>query len=118
MAAWSNWSGSVQASPDVVARPKTEAELAAIVSRARKVRVTGAGHSFMPLCETDGTLLSLADMEGSVELSADRSRAWAPAGWSLNKLTTALWDQGASLLNQGDVNPQALAGAIATGTHG
>ena len=33
-------------------------------------------------------------------------------------LTAALWERGYSLLNQGDVNPQSLAGAIATGTHG
>jgi FAD-linked oxidoreductase len=72
----------------------------------------------MPLCETDGTLVSLADLEGDVEVSADRTRAWAPAGCSLSRLTPALWERGASLINQGDVDPQALAGAIATGTHG
>jgi FAD-linked oxidoreductase len=108
----------VTARPRDFARPKTEAELAAIVTRAAKVRVAGAGHSFMPLCETDGVLISLADLEGDVELSADKKSAWAPAGWSLAKLTAALWDKGVSLINQGDVNPQALAGAIATGTHG
>ena len=116
--AWKNWSGSVTARPHTIARPRTEAELAAIVSSAAKVRATGAGHSFMPLCETDGVLLSLTDLEGDVELSADKTTAWAPAGWSLAKLTAALWEKGASLINQGDVNPQALAGAIATGTHG
>jgi FAD-linked oxidoreductase len=118
MKAWTNWSGSVRAAPREVARPKTEAELAAVVGRARRLRVVGAGHSFMPLCETDGALVSLADLEGEVVLSADRTRAWAPAGWSLARLTAALWEQGVSLINQGDVNPQALAGAIATGTHG
>ena len=118
MSAWSNWSGSVTARPTESTRPRTEAELAAIVSRARKVRVVGAGHSFMPLCETDGVLISLADLEGEVECNADRTRVWAPAGWSLARLTEALWRQGVSLINQGDVNPQALAGAIATGTHG
>ena len=118
MATWSNWSGSVAARPTAIERPRTEAELSAIVARSRKVRVVGAGHSFMPLCETDGTLLSLADMEGDVEVSADCTRASAPAGMSLAKLTAALWDKGASMVNQGDVNPQALAGALATGTHG
>jgi FAD-linked oxidoreductase len=118
MASWQNWSGSVRAQPAEIARPMTEAELAAIVQRARKVRVAGAGHSFMPLCETDGTLLSLTELEGGIGLNADKTRAWAPAGWSLAKLTAALWEQGVSLINQGDVNPQALAGAIATGTHG
>jgi FAD-linked oxidoreductase len=115
---WTNWSGSIAASPREIARPRTEAELTATVARATKVRVAGAGHSFMPLCETDGTLVSLSGMEGALAFSADRSRVWAPAGWSLAKLTEALWAEGASLINQGDVNPQALAGAIATGTHG
>jgi FAD-linked oxidoreductase len=118
MTTWTNWSGSVTAAPAEILRPKTESELSAIVARARKMRVAGAGHSFMPLCETDGTLLSLGDLEGEVEVSVDRTRAWAPAGWSLAKLTAAFWERGVSLINQGDVNPQALAGAIATGTHG
>lgn len=115
---WRNWSGSVEARPQQIARPRTEAELAALVQGARKLRVVGAGHSFMPLCATDGTLVSLAELEGGVEISADRTRVWAPAGWSLAKLTAALWEEGLSLINQGDVNPQALAGAIGTGTHG
>ncbi len=118
MGAWKNWSGSVTAHPRTLARPKTENDLAEIVTQASKLRVAGAGHSFMPLCETDGALVSLADLEGDVEISSDKRSVWAPAGWSLAKLTAALWEQGLSLINQGDVNPQALAGAIATGTHG
>ena len=118
MAEWTNWSGSVVSTPGVIARPKTEPELARVIAQARKLRVVGAGHSFMPLCETDGTLVSLDDLEGVLQVSADKTRAWAPAGWSLARLTAALWERGASLINQGDVNPQSLAGAIATGTHG
>ncbi|MGD9965937.1 MAG: D-arabinono-1,4-lactone oxidase [Hyphomonadaceae bacterium] len=115
---WTNWSASVVAAPREVARPRTESELCALIARAEKVRAVGAGHSFMPLCDTDGTLISLAELEGELEFNADKSRVWAPAGWSLAKLTAALWTHGVSLFNQGDVNPQALAGAIATGTHG
>lgn len=118
MATWSNWSGSVGATPARVEKPKTYAELAALVKAAQKVRVVGAGHSFMPLCETDGTLLSLSDLEGDITVDANTNRATAPAGCSLAKLTEALWQKGYSLINQGDVNPQALAGAIGTGTHG
>jgi FAD-linked oxidoreductase len=118
MSAWRNWSGSVTAHPRRFVQPKTETELTEIVARASKLRIVGAGHSFMPLCETDGVLVSLADLEGDVELRADTKSAWAPAGWSLARLTAALWEMGVSLINQGDVNPQALAGAIATGTHG
>ena len=138
MAEWRNWSGSVAATPAAIVRPRTLAELAACVAGATKLRVTGAGHSFMPLCETAGTLVSLADLEGGIEIAEDLAggiaadlaggsetaadlegqSVWAPAGWGLDRLTAALWAQGLSLINQGDINPQALAGATATGTHG
>ena len=118
MSEWRNWSGSVVAHPAVIARPRDEAELAAIVRGAAQVRVTGAGHSFMPLCETTGTLVSLDDMAGELVVAADRQSVDAPAGWSLKRLTEALWAIGLSLPNQGDVNPQSLGGALATGTHG
>ncbi len=118
LTAWRNWSGSVVANPAVIARPRDEAELAAIVRDAAQVRVTGAGHSFMPLCETTGTLVSLDDMAGELIVAGDRQSVDAPAGWSLKRLTEALWAQGLSLANQGDVNPQTLGGALATGTHG
>ena len=118
MADWSNWSGSVRASPAQFAQPRTEAELQALVRDANKVRVVGAGHSFTPLCETDGLLLNLSELEGELVIAPDRKTVTAPAGWSLKRLTKAMWDEGLSLPNQGDVNPQSLAGAIGTGTHG
>ncbi len=118
LSTWRNWSGGVVAHPAAIARPRTEAELAGIVRAADKVRVVGAGHSFMPLCETPGTLVSLDDMHGELVVAADRATVDAPAGWSLKRLTEALWAQGLSLSNQGDVDPQTLGGALATGTHG
>jgi len=118
MAEWRNWSGSVVAAPERLERPKTEAELRAIVAGARRVRVAGTGHSFMPLCETDGVLVSLADMDGGLEVTPDRSSVWAPAGMPIGELTAALWAEGLSLANQGDIDKQAIAGALSTATHG
>src|SRR3546814_2898349 len=113
--AWSNWSGSVTANGQV-ARPQSEDELAALVRGATKLRVTGAGHSFMPLCESDELIVSLDAMAGTIRIAADRRTARIPAGWSIRRLTAALWEEGLALANQGDVNPQSLAGAMATGT--
>ncbi|MFT3978786.1 MAG: D-arabinono-1,4-lactone oxidase [Sphingomonas bacterium] len=115
---WHNWSGSVEARPQAIVKPRNEAELRAAILSARRVRVRGAGHSFMPLCETEGTLIDMGAYEAPIEIAPDRASAWVPAGWSLARLTEALWAQGLSLINQGDVNPQSLAGATATGTHG
>ncbi len=118
MAAWKNWSGSVSAAPSAVARPRTVAELQALIAGADRVRVTGAGHSFMPLCATDGLLLHLADMEGEITVCDDGLSAWVPAGWPIHRLTPELWKRGLSLANQGDIDKQAMAGALSTGTHG
>lgn len=118
MTQWSNWSGSVKASPATIVRSRDEGELAAALSRARKVRVVGAGHSFMPLCETDDLLVQLDQLEGDLIIAPDRRSVSAPAGWSLKRLTAALWDEGLSLANQGDIDSQSLAGALSTGTHG
>ena len=118
MAQWRNWSGSVVASPSNFERPRSSAQLSRLVAEARRVRVVGAGHSFMPLCETDGLLLNLEDMTGDLEVSADRRSVWTPAGWPISKLTRELWKHGLSLSNQGDIDKQAIAGAIGTGTHG
>ena len=115
--AWSNWSGSVTTPADI-ARPQSEDELAALVRRATKVRATGAGHSFMPLCQSEELILSLDRLAGEMVIAEDRKTARIPAGWSIKRLTAALWAEGLALANQGDVNPQSLAGAMATGTHG
>jgi FAD-linked oxidoreductase len=118
VAEWRNWSGSVAAAPSALERPKTEAELQGLVAAASKVRVAGAGHSFMPLCETNGLLLSLEDMEGELDVAEDGKSVWTPAGWPIGRLTEALWAKGYSLVNQGDIDKQAIAGAVSTGTHG
>ncbi|VVT14393.1 FAD-linked oxidoreductase [Sphingomonas sp. EC-HK361] len=117
MTRWSNWSGSVTAEASVL-RPRDEDELAGAVAAASRVRATGAGHSFMPLCASNDFIVNLEDMAGSLGVAADRRSVRAPAGWSLKRLTAALWDEGLALANQGDVNPQSLAGSTATGTHG
>jgi len=118
MSSWRNWSGSVSAQPSAIARPRAVEDLQRLVAGAPRVRVTGAGHSFMPLCETDGLLLNLSDLEGEIEVCPDGLSAWVPAGWPIHRLTPALWDKGLSLANQGDIDKQAIAGALSTGTHG
>lgn len=117
MIIWSNWSGSVNATAKVL-RPKSLDELAAAVRSATSMRVAGAGHSFMPLVKSDELIVCLEDMPGEIVLSDDRKTAKVPAGISIRQLTADLFALGYALANQGDVNPQSIAGSMATGTHG
>ncbi len=120
--AWTNWPGNVSADPAEIVHPRDEAEVSEIVAaaaaRGQGVRVVGAGHSFMPLCATDGILLCLDRMAGLVRADRERCRAVVRPGSSIGSLGDPLWDGGLCLHNQGDIDTQHIAGAISTSTHG
>ncbi len=116
---WSNWSGSQQSLPKHWLTPKDETELMAQIRAAGSgVRVTGASHSFSALCKTDDTLLSLDHLAGLVSHDAQKLQATVWAGTRLRDLGEPLWALGQGLVNQGDVDPQSVAGACGTSTHG
>lgn len=111
-----NWSGSVRAQPAEFAQPGNDGELMDLVSRSGRVRVVGAGHSFTPVAATDGTLINLDRLSGLVSVEGTRARF--RAGTRLRDIPSLLAPHGLALANQGDVNPQSVAGAVSTGTHG
>ena len=119
---WSNWSGSVTCQPATVATPESDAEVVRLVQQAsaagKKVRAWGSGHSFVPLCATGDTLLSLDRLAGIESVDAARGEAVIRAGSKLHDLGGPLREHGLALANQGDVDVQSLAGAVSTGTHG
>ena len=119
---WRNWAGDQRCAPELLERPGSEEEVSAAIGRAagagRSVRVAGAGHSFSDIVLTDGHLLDLSRMNRI--RSADRSTGLAEveAGISIHDLGPKLGEHGLALENQGDVDPQSVAGAISTATHG
>lgn len=119
---WTNWAGNVSATPRVLVAPGSLAELrAAVVAAARQgetVRVAGAGHSFAPLCATNGTLLDLSRLAGVEWIDPETGEATIWAGSRIADLGKPLLAQGRAFANQGDIDRQAIAGAISTGTHG
>lgn len=121
-AAWSNWSGIVSCQPAELARPASLQELCDTVRRVRDaggtLRVAGSGHSFSPLVATDGTLVSLDRLSGVVGVDPLAAQATVRAGTLVRDLGPPLASYGLALHNQGDIDAQTLAGAIATGTHG
>ncbi len=120
--AWQNWSGGVRCEAHELAAPGSEAELVALVERAaregRVVRPVGTGHSFVPLVATDGVIVSLDALAGIVSHDADGLCADVWAGSKLHDLGEPLLERGMAMANLGDIDVQALGGALATGTHG
>jgi FAD/FMN-containing dehydrogenase len=119
---WTNWVGNQSFAPGRTAAPHSEDEVVALVRGAAErgvgVRVAGAGHSFTPVVETDGLLLDLAALTGVVATDAVARRATALAATRIRDFYEPLWTAGLALRNQGDIDTQQIAGAVATGTHG
>jgi FAD/FMN-containing dehydrogenase len=119
---WTNWSGSFSCEPAALLFPESEGELIELVQRARedgaRIRVVGTGHSCTPLVATDGRLVSLDRMSGVVRAEPEESRAWVRTGTKLHDLGGSLHDLGFAMENLGDIDVQALGGALGTGTHG
>jgi FAD/FMN-containing dehydrogenase len=122
MPSWSNWAGNQTANPRSILLPASVAELQELMchasSRGVNIRPVGAGHSFAPLCSSDGLLLDLRELSGIDSIDVDDLTVSAYAGTRIAALGPALADHGLALANQGDIDAQAVAGAVATGTHG
>ncbi|WP_300402553.1 D-arabinono-1,4-lactone oxidase [uncultured Nocardioides sp.] len=118
---WRNWSGSVRCTPQRLAAPTSTAGVAQVLADAARdgltVRPVGSGHSFTPLCATDGVQVRLDGMARLLGHTPD-GRVRVQAGMSLRTLNRELDRLGLALPNLGDVDPQTVAGAIGTGTHG
>lgn len=119
---WTNWVGNQSFTPARHATPRSADEVATLVAEAAAqgmgVRVVGAGHSFTPVVQTDGLLLDLSALSGVVSADPVRRRAVARAGTPVHGFYEPLWERGLALRNQGDIDDQHIAGAVATATHG
>ena len=117
-----NWSGHVHAHPHTFLRPTSAGALAEVLTSAadagHRVRPVGAGHSFTPVAAGDDVMINLDHLSGIITVDEASGRVRFHAGTRLRDIPALLAPFGLALANQGDVNPQALAGAISTSTHG
>jgi len=122
MTSWENWGRSVKTTPARLAQPASTAEVQTIVREAARdgltVKAYGAGHSFTPIAATEGVLLHLGRMNKVLATDVESGQVRVQAGLSLHDLNPQLKALGLALPNLGDVDPQSVAGAVSTGTHG
>lgn len=119
---WINWSKVTTAQPRKQVAPHDEAELIELIQRAaasgERVKPIGAGHSFTSVAATEGIQVSLDHLAGLIRFDPEKMTARLRAGTRLRDVPGILAPLGVALANQGDVDPQSLAGAIGTSTHG
>jgi FAD-linked oxidoreductase len=115
-ARWTNWARQQRCAPERIARPRSEEELVRALAGAARVKVAGSGHSFTDIACTDGLMVDLSGMRRV--LGVEGREVTVEAGITLHDLGEELRARGLAMENQGDVDPQTLAGAISTATHG
>ncbi|WP_432836038.1 FAD-binding protein [Dactylosporangium sp. CA-092794] len=113
-----NWAGNIEFGAARVHRPATVEQVQQIVAGAEQVRVLGSGHSFNPIADTDGDLVSLAGLPADVRIDAERGTVSVAGGVRYGDLARQLDAAGYALHNLGSLPHISVAGAVATGTHG
>lgn len=117
--AWVNWSGIQKATPKMLAAPTSAQELAAIITDTpTPIRPVGSGHSFTPVCPSEGTMVDVSALAGLISHDAEAGRAVMGAGTRLQQGARLLHEQGLAFANLPDIDVQTLAGGFGTATHG
>ncbi|MET0313032.1 MAG: FAD-binding protein, partial [Hansschlegelia sp.] len=119
---WYNWFGEQYFVPTYTARPRSEADVRQIVLAARRldlpIRASGAGHSNPAVVPTSGVHVDFDGFNEVVSVDKAKLQVTIRPGMRVGDLSRFLRTQGMSLNNQGDIDTQAVPGAIMTATHG
>lgn len=119
---WSNWHGLESCRPRQYVRARSVDDVRDVVARCTSngttVRPVGSSHSLPPLVSTSDVIMDIGGLADVVDVDTARLRARVSGGTTIAALGPPLWDAGVSLLNQGGMDGQTIAGAVSTGTHG
>jgi hypothetical protein len=126
MADWNNWAETVVYKKlEKEFEPKNLNELTRnindAVAKGWKLRTVGSGHAWSNLGIPSRSRSAVIDMRRiNKPLNFDQQAkvVEVEGGMSIEALNEWLWDKGLALKNMGDANPQTIAGALTTETHG
>lgn len=116
--ALTTWAGSHTFRGGPVVHPETVDEVAALVAGARHVRALGSRHSFHDLADGPGTLVVLDRLEAPTVVDPDAGTVTVGAGVRYGELARDLHAAGWALHTMASLPHIAVAGTVATATHG
>ncbi len=116
-AARTNWSGNLTYSTNNLHLPSDVAQVQEIVKRCDKIRALGARHSFNAIADSTENQISLKLLD-SMDLDAKARTVTVGAGVTYGALSPYLDQNGFAVHNLASLPHVAVAGAVATGTHG
>lgn len=116
------WAKTYHSVPELYIRPQSLEEIQKLVNLARRCRrrlvVTGCGHSPSDLTCTSSWLVNLDGYSDVVSVDKANKTMVVQAGTRLRDLNARAHEHGLTMPNLGSIHDQAIAGAIATATHG
>jgi len=115
MAPEANWAGSYEYRARTIHEPDTVEQLQAIVAAAPRIRVLGSRHTFSDIADSD-ELVSLARLPADV--TVDGTSVTVGGAVRYGELAPVLDEAGLALHNLASLPHIAVAGAVATATHG
>ncbi len=113
-----NWAGNVSFAAGRLHKPASVAELQRLVAGSARLRPLGTGHSFSPLAQVEGDLVSVARLPMLVEADRAAGTVTVSAGLRYGQLAAILNSAGLALPNLASLPHISVAGSVATGTHG
>lgn len=116
---WQNWPETLKSTPARIVTPADNSALAETLTMAKgPIRIVGGNHSFTPVVQTDGALVSLDALTGVHDVDTEACTAWVRAGTRLRATSKGLAEHGLAFKNLGDIDVQSVVGATATASHG
>ena len=126
MANWDNWADTVVYTRlEKEFEPKNRIELVRCVKDAAakgwKLRAVGQGHAWSNLglpSRCKGAAIDMRRLNKPLKIDKQAMTVEVEGGISVEALNEWLFENGLALKNMGDANPQTIAGALSTETHG
>jgi hypothetical protein len=123
-ARWKNWSGTVDAHPQRIERPKNRKELIQAVKDADGLRIRAAGgsYSWSPVAATDGVLIDCSGLTKCLAVEQEPHSGGGfirvEAGVSIADLSAYAAEEGLTLESTTVIPFVLVGGAVANGCHG
>jgi alditol oxidase len=117
-ATMTNWAGNLAYAAARIHSPSSVEELQQLVAASERIRALGSGHSFSPVADTTGDLVSLLELPRVLRIDEASSTVTVAAAIRYGDLAQALHARGYALRNLASLRHISVAGGCATGTHG
>ncbi|RJG46271.1 FAD-binding protein [Mesorhizobium sp. DCY119] len=113
-----NWAGNLTYGAERFVAPTTVEEAQEAVRASTKVRAVGTRHCFNDIADTDGTHISLENLNRVVSVDSANRRVTVEGGIKYGEIGPYLHERGFALHNTASLPHISVAGACATATHG